>query len=107
MFISKRPNVSEPQDKSNYYVDPTMVVGSTYFDSYLIWKWYGMIIVFGFILFYVFAMQKVVPKNSAFRVPMYVVLTILTFFSLFDNMLVYMGLVPQLMFIYLLRKKCI
>ena len=107
MFISKRLNVSEPQDKSNYYVDPTMVVGSTYFDSYLIWKWYGMIIVFGFILFYVFAMQKVVPKNSAFRVPMYVVLTILTFFSLFDNMLVYMGLVPQLMFIYLLRKKCI
>ena len=88
-------------------MDPTMVVGSTYFDSYLIWKWYGMIIVFGFILFYVFAMQKVVPKNSAFRVPMYVVLTILTFFSLFDNMLVYMGLVPQLMFIYLLRKKCI
>ncbi|MCD7924712.1 MAG: oligosaccharide repeat unit polymerase [Bacteroides sp.] len=105
MFISKRLDIPEPKGKSNYYVDPTMVVGSTYFDAYLTWKWYGMIVVFCFILFYVFVMQRIIPRDSVFRVPMYVVLAILTFFSLFDNMLVYMGLFPQLVFIYLLRKR--
>lgn len=49
-------------------------------------------------------MIRIIPKDSVVRVPMYIVLTILTFFSLFDNMLVYMGLFPQLVFIYLLRK---
>lgn len=63
-----------------------------------------MIIVFLFILIYVFVMIKIIPKDSVVRVPMYIVLTILTFFSLFDNMLVYMGLFPQLVFIFLLRK---
>ena len=69
MFISKRLNVSEPQDKSNYYVDPTMVVGSTYFDSYLICclfnifgdinlYLYGMIIVIIEKLLYLFIIKK-------------------------------------------------
>lgn len=105
MFISKRINIVEPKDSSIYYVDPTMVVGSTFFNPYLTWGWGGMAIVFLFILIYVFVMLKIIPKDSAFRIPMYIVLTILTFFSLFDNMLVYMGLFPQLVFIYLLRKR--
>lgn len=105
MFISKRLNIPEPKDRSNYYVDPTMVVGSTYFDPYLTWKWNGMIVIYCFILLYVFVMQRIIPKESAFRIPMYVVLANLTFFSLFDNMLVFMGLFPQLVFIYLLRKR--
>ena len=104
MFISKRINIPEPKDRANYYVDPTMVVGSTFFDPYLTWGWGGMIIVFLFILIDIFVMIRIIPKDSVVRVPMYIVLTILTFFSLFDNMLVYMGLFPQLVFIYLLRK---
>ncbi len=104
MFISKHINIPEPKDRANYYVDPTLVVGSTFFDPYLTWGWGGMIIVFLFILIYVFVMIKIIPKNSVVRVPMYIVLTILTFFSLFDNMLIFMGLFPQLVFVYLLRK---
>lgn len=79
MFISKRINIPEPKDRANYYVDPTMVVGSTFFDPYLTWGWGGMIIVFLFILIDIFVMIRIIPKDSVVRVPMYIVLTILTF----------------------------
>lgn len=105
MFISKRIGMPEPTNRDIYFVDPTLVVGSTFFDPYLILGWSGMTLIFCTILFYVLVMSQIIPKDCAFRVPMYVILTILTFFSLFDNMLVYMGLFPQLVFIYLLRNK--
>jgi oligosaccharide repeat unit polymerase len=102
-FIGKRLNIPKPPDLEDYYVDPTLVVGSTYYVPYLTWGWKGIIIVYVCILGTLIIMIKIIPKYSVFRVPMIVVLSNLAFFSLFDNMLTYMGLFPQLAFIYMLR----
>lgn len=103
MFISKRVDLPDLTNRDYYYVDPTMVVGSTYFDPFLTWGWGGMILVFLCILFYITLMERLIPSDSPFRVPLYVVLANLAFFSLFDNMLVFMGLFPQLVLIFLFR----
>ncbi len=102
-FVGKRLEVPAPNDKAKYFVDPTMVVGTTYFEPYLIWGWKGVFVVFLVLFSVPLWMLKHIPKGSIVRVPLYIVLTNLLFFSIFDNMLIYMGLFPQLLIIYFLR----
>ena len=105
MFISKRIGMETERLSDEYRIANTLTVGSTYLGPYLTWGWKGIIIIYIYIMFLIYIMERLIPKKSIFYIPMILVLSNIAFFSLFDNMLIYMGLCPQLVLIYLLRKK--
>lgn len=105
-FISKRLNVPVPNSE-NYRVVYSLNVGTTYFDSYIIYGWLGMWMVYSAIMAYCVFMLKTIPFNSIFRIPLLCLLSTITFFSLFSNMITFMAFFPQLVFIFLYRKKCL
>lgn len=101
-FISKRLEVKSA-DASKYLVVEHLTVGTTYFGAYLNWGWGGMWMVFAALIFYASFMLLKIPIDSLVHVPLLCVLCTMFFFSSFANMIVYMGLFPQFVFIYLLR----
>lgn len=103
-FIGKRLGEDE-FDYSKFLVVDALNVGTTYFAPYITWGYGGMVIVYVFIMLYCIFMLITTPVNSILHVPLICVLCNMVFFSLFDNMIVYMGLFPQLMIIFLLRKR--
>lgn len=72
---------------------------------YTIWGWSGMILVFGAVMSVIAIFSLLVSRKSVLFVPLVVILSILSFFSLFDNMLIFVGLYPQLLLIFLMRNK--
>lgn len=90
-----------------YRVVTGLTVGTTYFGPYIIWGWPGMIIIFIVMMLYCVIMLRIVPVDSIFNVPLLCVLSTMTFFSLFDNMVIYMAIFPQLVIIVLLRNNFI
>lgn len=101
-FISKRLGVKS-DDVSRYLVVEHLTVGTTYIDAYVHWGWAGMWMVFAALVIYTSFMLLKIPIGSLVHVPLLCVLSTMFFFSSFANMIVYMGLFPQLVFIYLLR----
>ena len=105
MFISKRIGLETERLNEEYRIASTLTVGSTYLGPYLAWGWKGIVIIFLYIMSLIYIMERAIPRKSIFYIPLTLVLSNLAFFSLFDNMLIYMGLCPQLIIIYFLRKK--
>lgn len=103
-FISKRLNYPKI-DSEPYKVVNELTVGTTYFDSYVTYGWRGMWIVFVAMMIYCAFMLAVVPHNSIVRIPLLCVLSTMTFFSLFSNMITYMAIFPQLVIAYTLRNR--
>ena len=101
-FIGKRLEV-KMDDEEKYRVVNALIVGTTYFEPYIIWGWWGMIVVFIVMMLYCIIMLRLIPVDSIFNVPLLCVLSTMTFFSLFDNMIVFMAIFPQLVLIYLFK----
>lgn len=102
--ISKRIGL-RMTDRGKYLISDALTVGSTYMGPYTIWGWSGMILVFGAVMSVIAIFSLLVSRKSVLFVPLVVILSILSFFSLFDNMLIFVGLYPQLLLIFLMRNK--
>lgn len=101
-FISKRLGVKK-ENFENYLVVPHLTVGTTYYGAYIIWGWGGMWMVYFAMMLYTVFMLAFVPCNSLVHVPLLCLLSTMLFFSLFDNMIIFMGLFPQLVLIFIMR----
>ncbi len=98
-IISK--NILVKSDGEKYFVSPNLVVCTTFYYSYLKLGWMGMVLMFAYIVFFISFFLYVVRSNSPFRIPLIVCLCQIVFFGIFDNMVHYMGMLPQLV-VYLI-----
>lgn len=86
-------------------VSSSFTVSTVYGRVFNYMGWSGFWILFIFILFFITVNIKLIPKSDKFHFPMIVSLDIIIILNLFDNMLIFMGLVPQL-FIFLALYWC-
>lgn len=103
-FIGKRLNVKSRNGR-DYLVVPALNVGTMYFGACISKGIEGMAIVFLVMIFYCIFMLKTVSNKCIFYIPMLCILSSMIFFSIFSNMVVFMGLLPQLAIIFFLRHK--
>ncbi len=89
------------KENSAKLVDNSFTACSVYGRVYNYMGWAGFWIMFVFILAFITINLKIIPKNSIFYVPMVVTLDIIVILNLFDDMLIFMGLVPQV-FIFIM-----
>lgn len=99
-IISKHIEVRK--DDGKYLVHPTLVVCTTFINSYLKLGWIGMFVMFFYIMFFVFIFAKSIRFDSPFRIPLLVCLCNIVFLGIFDNMVHYMGFLPQIACFYVL-----
>lgn len=86
-------------------VNNSFTVSTVYGRAYNYMGWNGFWVLYAFILLFITINIKLIPKSNKFHFPMIVSLNIIIILNLFDNMLVFMGLVPQL-FIFLALYWC-
>lgn len=103
-IISKR--VMGDPEEINYanrarLVTPSFTVASLYGRAYNYLGWNGFWILFIFLMTFIFINISIIPKNSRYYFPMIISVDIIVVLNLFDNMLTFMGMVPQV-FIFLL-----
>ncbi|MDE7114953.1 MAG: hypothetical protein K2O56_00830 [Muribaculaceae bacterium] len=82
-------------------VNNSFTVASLYGRAYNYLGWTGLWLLFIFLLIFITVNINIIRKNSNFYFPMIVSVDIIVVLNLFDNMLTFMGLVPQV-FIFLL-----
>lgn len=93
-IVSK--NIKVKDEAHKYYVYPNLVVCTTFIHSYLYLGWLGMIVMFLYIMLFVTIVIRCVRVCSPFRIPLIVCLCEIVFFGIFDNMVHYMGMLPQI-----------
>ncbi len=99
-IISKKLDVQN--DNHRYFVHPTLVVCTTFINSYVKLGWVGMYVMFFYIMFFVWFLATNIRLNSPFRIPLLVCLCNIVFWGIFDNMVHYMGFIPQIVCFYVL-----
>lgn len=101
-FISKYFSKKVPTYK--YDVSPPLVVGSTYYVPYYQLGWIGVMLMFVYMMIFFRLSLFIVPKQSIMFPVLLAVLSNMSLFSIFDNMVAYSGMFPQLILIYLIDK---
>lgn len=74
---------------------------SVYGRAYKYLGWPGMWLMYAFTLLFIFVNLYIVSKRSKWYVPVVITLDMMMIMNLFDNMYIFMGMVPQL-FIFLI-----
>lgn len=98
-FISKRITIfTQPDEKINKILF-AFTVGSTYAICYAYIGWWGMILMFLYMMVFNMAVILLVPKRSMFFVTGISILNCIMLFSLFDNMIAYSGTSFQLFYV--------
>lgn len=103
-IISKRV-VGNPEEVNHAnrarLVNQSFTVSSLYGRAYNYLGWQGFWLLFIFLLVFIIININIIPKKSRYYFPIIVSVDIIVVLNLFDNMLTFMGLVPQV-FIFLL-----
>lgn len=100
-IISKR--IAEERNPNRLkQVTPALTVGSVYGRPYNYLGWTGLWLTFGFLLFFIFINTHIISKKSRYYIPLIISLDLVVVLNLFDNMLTFMGLVPQLLIFIIL-----
>lgn len=99
-FISK--NMASKDDEGKYLLVGSLTVCTTFGKPYVTLGWWGMFFMFIYIiLLYIFCI-RIIDYKSPFRVPLLAVLCVMSIMSIFDNMVHYTGLFPQIMILMFL-----
>lgn len=107
-IISKRIGADGNRIKSAKLIEDNLTVSSVYGRGYNYFGWTSLWMIFGFIMLFGAVNLKIIPQCSNYYFPMIVSLDIIMIMNLFDNMLIFMGLVPQLfawLILYLLERR--
>jgi hypothetical protein len=104
-IISKR--IAGEQDESNFanraiLISSSFTVASIYGRAYNYLGWTGLWLLFIFLLIFITINIKIIKKSSNYYFPMIVSVDIIVVLNIFDNMLTFMGLVPQVFIFFLL-----
>ncbi len=75
-----------------------LTVGSLYSKSYSYVKWFGPIILFCYLIWIIIISIGLVPKKSSYHITVVAILLTLVFMNTFDNMLVFAGMILQLVY---------
>lgn len=99
-IISKR--IAGEQEIANYHnrarlINPNLTVSSIYGRAYNYLGWSGFWILFAIVIIFVIINLKLVSKESNFYIPLMITIDIIVILNMFDNMLTFMGLVPQVL----------
>ncbi len=76
-------------------IEKNLTASSIYGRGYSYFGWGSFWMIFGFLVLFVVVNMKIIPQQSKYYLPMIVTLDIIVVMNLFENMLVFMGLVPQ------------
>lgn len=101
--ISKRLDFKYPE-LSRFFCIPNMVVGSTYFVPYYELGWWGVYLMFAYIMFFLAFCIKLVKRTSPMFPPMIALLCETSLMGIFDNMVAYAGLFFQIVIVFLFSK---
>ena len=107
-FISKRIIPMESDfdgtNRLDYSINPILTVGSIYFEPYIRLGWLGPVIVFLFyiVLMYLYVMS--ISKNSKYFISAIAILSVMSIFNMFENMINFSGLSFQLIFPLILSR---
>lgn len=99
-FIGK--HMKSYDDEPKYLIIGSLTVCTTYGKSYVTLGWPGMILMFLYIIVLYLFCIKLIDKNSPFRIPLLAVLCIMSVMSVFDNMVHYTGILPQVIILLFL-----
>lgn len=97
-IVSKR--IAGEQETANFHnrarlINPNLTVASIYGRVYNYFGWSGFWILFSVLIAFIVINLRLVSKQSNFHVPLMLTLDIIVILNMFDNMLIFTGLVPQ------------
>ena len=75
-----------------------LTVGSLYSKSYSYVKWYGPIILFLYLIWIIILSIGLVKKRSSYHITVVAILLTMGFMNSFDNMLVFAGMIVQILY---------
>ena len=103
-LVSKRlyPLLSSPPKRAILITD-ALTVSTVYANSYAGLGWWGMIGMFLFSMGFIFSVMLLVPPSSNLYVPAIISVNMVLFLNLFDNMFIFMGLIPLVWIIIMLN----
>lgn len=94
-IIAKRISSETMHRQEKDLIFPAFNVCSVYGRTYKYLGWWGPIFMFSFSIFFIIVTVGLIPKKSPFYVLGVTEVCIITIMNLFDNMYVFMGLIPQ------------
>jgi oligosaccharide repeat unit polymerase len=97
-FVSKRITILLQPIEHVDQISPTFTVGSVYGTSFAYFGWWGMFLMFSFILVFNFLIIISLSKSSNFFITGIAILDCIMLFSIFDNMFSFSGLSMQLFY---------
>lgn len=97
-------NCLASKKKKPLLVLPALNVSSVYNGSFLCMGWYGIILNYIVYIFFITVTIGLISKKSPYYVCLLTSVNLITIFNLFDNMFVFMGLIP-VPFLWLLLDK--
>lgn len=93
-IISKRIKPTGFEADPPKLIAPMFTVGSVYARSHTSIGWAGPITLYLFFIFFIIVTIGFIPKKSDFYILGIVAVCLVTIFNLFDNMFIFMGLIP-------------
>lgn len=107
-FVSKRIIPMEADldgaNRLDYSINPILTVGSIYFEPYIRLGWSGPIIVFLFYVTIMYIYIMSIPKKSKYFISGIAILSVMSIFNTFENMINFSGLSFQLIFPLILSR---
>ena len=107
-FISKRIIPMEMDfdgtNRMDYSINPILTVGSVYFEPYIRLGWAGPVTVFLFYVVILYFYIVSIPRTSKYFVSGLAVLSVMSIFNMFENMINFSGLSFQLVFPLILSR---
>ena len=101
-ILSKRVSEGKESKYAAKLITEDLNVSSVYGRCYNYLGWSGILLMFLFILFFIYFNLLLIKRPSPYYIPMVVVLDIIIFMNVFTNMFIFMGLVPQLLFLIII-----
>lgn len=92
-MISKRIGFEIPK---GLLIRDNFNVGSVYYSAYAGFGWIGMMCTFIFMFFFIILTLKLIGSQSPFYTTSIAIIDTIIFFNIFDNMFIFMGLIPAL-----------
>ncbi len=105
-LVSKR--ISDGKNMQRQEMDKILDafnVASVYGRTYKYLGWWGPVYMFAFTVFFIFVTIGLIPRDSPFYVLGIVEVSMVVIMNLFDNMFIFMGLIPQPFMLILLSLK--
>ena len=97
--LSKRIAVVLNREKLGHHqIVSWLTVGSVYSKSYSYAKWFGPVIIFFYLIWVIILSIGLVPKKSSYHITVVAILLTMVFMNTFDNMLVFSGMILQLVY---------